>query len=112
MDTELELAALVKDVALQTPGVLAIGSGIGYREATYGPGVTIEGVGVSIESGRVTTNVHVVVSETSIPELSLRLRRGIRKVLRRGGRAHPGRITIYVDDIELTALAEAAAQTV
>jgi hypothetical protein len=112
VDIEVELAALIRDVALRTRGVLAISSGIGYKEATYGPGVTIEGVAVTIDSGHVKTNVHIVVAEAPIPELSLRLRRGIQKVLRRDGRTRPGRINVYVDDMELTALSVPARQTV
>lgn len=96
---EVELADLVREAALRTPGVLGISPGIGYREMTYGPGVTVEGVGVSVQNRRARINVHVVVANVVIPELALGLRREIRKVVRRDGRARTELINIYVDDI-------------
>jgi uncharacterized alkaline shock family protein YloU len=96
---EVELATLIRVATLRVPGVLAISKGIGYREATYGPGATVDGVGVSVVAGHAWVNVHVIVADTPIPRLSKRIRRDIRKAIGRDARVRPGPINVYIDDI-------------
>lgn len=69
---------------------------------TYGPGITVEGVGVSVTDRHAKINVHIVAADVVIPELALGLRREIRKVIRRDGRAHADTINIYIDDISFS----------
>src|SRR4051794_40074989 len=94
------VAQRIRDAALTVPGVVAMSPGRRYREATYGPGVTIWGVGVSTQFGRVDADVHVVVAPMPLLLLAAHLRRTIRAVLTYESPLPVGRINIYIDDIE------------
>ena len=95
------VAQTIREAALHVPGVIAMSPGRRYREATYGPGVTVWGVGISTQHGRIDADVHVVASVTPLPALAHRLRRTIQHALREISLLPVGQINIYIDDIVL-----------
>ncbi|PZR97866.1 MAG: hypothetical protein DLM70_18550 [Chloroflexi bacterium] len=97
------LAAAIQQAVLDVPGIVGISPGRGFVESTYGPGVTVQGVGMGVYSGRLEVSVHVVVGPMAIPALARRLRGVIDSVVRQ----HAGRaadiINLYIDDVVLGA---------
>lgn len=93
------VARVIRDAALQVPGIVAMSPGRQYVEATYGAGITILGVGVSLQQGQIETDVHVVVDVTPLPVLARRVRHSIETALRRTGLLAIDQINIYIDDI-------------
>jgi uncharacterized alkaline shock family protein YloU len=97
------LAAAIQEAALIVPGVVAMSPGRGFVEATYGPGVTVQGVGMGVYHDRLEVSVHVVVGPTGIPTLAQQLRHVIRTVIRVCTGQSAETINLYVDDIVLEA---------
>lgn len=97
------LAAAIQQAALAVPGVVGISPGRSFVEATYGPGVTVHGVGMGVYNGQLEVSVHVVAGPTPLHPLARRLRRIIGSVVQeRIGRA-ADTINLYIDDIMLGA---------
>lgn len=89
---DMDLARLVRDAALSTPGVAGIGHGTLSEAATYGLGEKV--VGVKVDAGRV--EVHVVAAYPSgfpLPDLVARLRQRIEPMV-------PGRtLNLVIEDL-------------
>jgi uncharacterized alkaline shock family protein YloU len=97
------LAAAIQAAALIVPGVVAMSPGRGFVEATYGPGVTVHGVGMGVYHDHLEVSVHLVVGLTAIPTLARELRRVIRTVIREYTGRSADTINLYIDDIVLEA---------
>ena len=95
------LATAIQQATLMVPGVVRISPGRGYIEATYGPGTTVEGVGMGVYHDRLEVSVHVVVGPTGIPALARRLRGVISTVIRANTGYSAHTINLYIDDIVL-----------
>lgn len=95
------LAAAIQQAALQIPGVIALSPGRGFVEATYGPGVTVHGVGMGVYYGQLEVSVHLVIGSTAIPTLARRVRSVIRTVIREYIGRSADTINLYIDDIVL-----------
>lgn len=98
---QVALAEAVRLSALGVRGVVAISSGKGYIEATYGRNVEVLGVSISMQGGQVSADVHLVVAETPIPALATRVRKAIRKTIRQYADLPVGPINLYIDDMEV-----------
>lgn len=97
------LAAAIQQAALQIPGVIALSPGRSFVEATYGPGVTVKGVGMGVYHDHLEVSVHLVVGPTAIPTLAQQVRRAIRAVIREYTGQSADTINLYIDDIVLEA---------
>jgi hypothetical protein len=97
------LAAAIRRAVLAVPGVVGISPGRAFVEATYGPGVTVHGVGMGVIHGQYEVSVHVITGPTPLPLLARRLRSTIGSIVQE----HIGRpadmINLYIDDIALGA---------
>jgi uncharacterized alkaline shock family protein YloU len=96
------LAQAIRQAVLQVPGIVRMSPGRRYVEATYGPGVTVQGVGISMQTGQIEADVHVVATATPLPALAHRLRHAIRTALAQTTPLPLGPVNIYIDDIVLT----------
>ena len=99
----IALAAAIQQVVLTVPGVVGISPGRGFVEATYGPGITVQGVGMGVYNGQLEVSVHVVAGPTAIPALAQRLRHSIGTVVRERTGRSADTINLYIDDIVLGA---------
>lgn len=93
------LAETIRDRVLRVPGVLALSPGYPYREATYGPGITVWGVGLSMQSEQVEVDVHVVAAATPLPVLAQEVRRVVQAAISETTVRAPGPINVHIDDI-------------
>lgn len=100
------LAAAIQQAVLTVPGVVGISPGRSFVEATYGPGVTVRGVGMGVYSGRLEVSVHVVAGPTAIPALARRLRGVIGSAVRERTGRSADIINLYIDDVVLGAEVE------
>ena len=101
VSSDIALAETIREAALAVPGVAGISPGRRYVEATYGPGITIRGIGVSRQHGRIRADVHVVAGVTPLPDLARRLREAIVAALQGATDVPVGAINLYIDDIAL-----------
>ncbi|GAC1404632.1 MAG: hypothetical protein NVSMB52_18500 [Chloroflexota bacterium] len=93
------LASAIQEAALTVPGVVRISPGRGFVEATYGPGKTVQGIGMGRYDGQLEISVHVVTGWTPIPSLAQRLRRTVASVVSEYTGCSADRIDVYIDDI-------------
>ncbi|MGH2447089.1 MAG: Asp23/Gls24 family envelope stress response protein [Chloroflexota bacterium] len=98
---DVALARAAEQSALSVPGVLGISPGVGYVEATYGPGVEVQGVGIGHEDGRIVANIHVRVTNSPVPPLAREVRKRVRSALEAGSGLPVGPINVYVDDMAM-----------
>jgi uncharacterized alkaline shock family protein YloU len=97
------LAAAIQQAVLAVPGVVSISPGRGFVEATYGPGITVHGVGMGVYNGQLEVSVHVIVGPTPLPPLFRRLRSTIGSVVQERTGREADTINLYIDDIALGA---------
>jgi uncharacterized alkaline shock family protein YloU len=97
------LAAAIQQAMLAVPGVVGMSPGRGFVEATYGPGVTVHGVGMGVYNGKLEVSVHVIAGPTPLPLLARRLHSTIGSVVRQSTGREANLITLYIDDIVLSA---------
>jgi uncharacterized alkaline shock family protein YloU len=99
--TSVVVAQAIRDAVLRIPGVAGLSAGLRYVEATYGHGVTVLGVGISVLEGQVEADVHVVATATPLPALASQVRQVVQGAIRQTAVLPPGRVNVYVDDIVL-----------
>ncbi|GAC1643577.1 MAG: hypothetical protein NVS4B2_33260 [Chloroflexota bacterium] len=95
------LAAAIQQAVVTVPGVVRISPGRNFVDATYGPGMTVQGVGMGVYTGRLEVSVHIVTGPTSIPSLAQRLRRVIGSIIHEHAGRAADTIDLYIDDIVL-----------
>ena len=93
------LAQAIRDEVVRIPGVLALSPGRHYVEATYGPGVTVLGIGLSVLDDRIEADVHVVAAVVRLPVLALQVRAAARLAIYHTSALPPGPVNVYIDDI-------------
>lgn len=93
------LAAAIRHAILSVPGVVDMSPGRGFVEATYGPGITVHGVGMGVYDGKLEVSVHVVAGPTPLHPLARRVREVVATIIGQeiGRTAHT--INVYIDDI-------------
>ena len=96
------MAEVIRDRVLRVPGVLGLSRGSLFPEATYGPGITVWGVGLSLQSGQIEVDVHIVAAATPLRALAQEIRLAVQVAIRETTEHRPGPINVHIDDIVMS----------
>ncbi|GAC1640570.1 MAG: hypothetical protein NVS4B2_30050 [Chloroflexota bacterium] len=94
------IAQAIREATLRVPGIVGMSRGRQHPEATYGPGITIWGVGLSYETERCQADVHVIARAIPLLAVAHEVRQAVQAAVRQISVRSVGPVNIYIDDVE------------